>query len=73
MECHGVPDYVIVNGRVIVDEGQIRAVEGFGRFIDTPVFPPFVYDPSKVEELKPQKNGTVDEEIQNIREIEKVF
>ncbi|CAG9760432.1 unnamed protein product [Ceutorhynchus assimilis] len=72
MVCHGVPEYVVVNGRVILDEGQLRAVEGFGRFIDTPVFPPYVYDPSKLEELKPQNNGNVEEEIQNIREIEKL-
>lgn len=62
---------MIVNGRVVVDEGQLKAVQGFGRFIETPVFPPFVYDPARVDDLKPQKNGTVDE-IQNIREIEKV-
>ncbi|KAL1493256.1 hypothetical protein ABEB36_011343 [Hypothenemus hampei] len=72
MTCHGVPEFVIVNGRVIVDEGQIRAVQGFGKFIETPVFPPFVYDPSKLESLKPQRNGTDEQAIQNIREIEKI-
>lgn len=72
MECHGVPEFVIVNGRVIVDEGQLRAVQGFGKYIDTPVFPPFVYDPNKITDLKPQKNGTVDDEFQNIRELEKI-
>lgn len=61
MQCHGVPEYVIVNGRVCLDDGQLRAVEGYGRFIQTPVYPPFVYDPEKLEELKPQKNGTHDE------------
>ncbi|KAH1023145.1 hypothetical protein HUJ04_012408 [Dendroctonus ponderosae] len=72
LECHGVPEYVIVNGRVVVDEGQLKAVQGFGRFIETAVFPPFVYDPAKVEDLKPQRNGNVDE-IQDIREIEKII
>ncbi|XP_046407330.1 dihydropyrimidinase isoform X2 [Ischnura elegans] len=43
MECHGVPEYVIVNGRVCVDEGDLKAVHGFGRFVPTPVNPPFVY------------------------------
>ncbi|XP_030756331.1 dihydropyrimidinase isoform X2 [Sitophilus oryzae] len=72
MVCHGVPEYVIVNGRVIVDEGQLRAVQGYGRYIESPAFPPFVYDPEKVADLKPERNGTVEEEIQNIREIEKI-
>lgn len=60
MEVHGVPEYVIVNGRVCVDEEQLRAVQGYGRFIETPVFPPFVYSPDKAAELEPTKNG-VDE------------
>ncbi|XP_050313240.1 dihydropyrimidinase isoform X1 [Anthonomus grandis grandis] len=71
MVCHGVPEYVIVNGRVIVDEGQLRAVQGFGRFIETPVFPPFVYDPEKLDLIR-IKNINVDEEIKDIRELEKI-
>ncbi|RZC41208.1 dihydropyrimidinase, partial [Asbolus verrucosus] len=58
MVCHGVPEYVIVNGRVCVDEEQLRVVQGHGRFVETPVFPPFVYDPDKIADLKPVKNGT---------------
>lgn len=58
MECHGVPEYVIVNGRVCVDEGQLRAVQGHGRFVETPIYPPFIYEPNKVQYLKPEKNGT---------------
>ncbi|XP_066157955.1 dihydropyrimidinase isoform X2 [Euwallacea fornicatus] len=72
MVVHGVPEFVIVNGRVIVDDGQLKAIQGFGKFIDTPVFPPFVYDPSKVDELKPQKNHHEERELENIREIEKL-
>lgn len=60
MMCHGVPEYVIVNGRVCVDEGQLRAVEGYGRFIETSVYAPFVYDPEKLKDLKIEKNGSVD-------------
>lgn len=62
MEVHGVPEYVIVNGRVCVDDEQLRAVQGHGKFVETPVFPPFVYDPDKAAELKPIKNG-VDEGV----------
>lgn len=44
MTCHGVPDYVIVRGRVCVEEGVLRVAEGQGTFVETPVEPPFVYD-----------------------------
>lgn len=57
MECHGVPEFVIVNGRVCVDEEQLRAVQGHGKFIETPTFAPYVYDPEKLAELKPIRNG----------------
>lgn len=50
MECHGVPEYVIVNGRVCVDEGDLKAVQGYGHFVPTPVFPPYVYSMVKQRE-----------------------
>jgi len=50
MTCQGGPEYVIVNGRVAVDEGQVKAVAGYGSFIPTPVFAPFVYDAVKAHE-----------------------
>lgn len=40
----GSPQYVIVNGRVCLDDGQLRVVEGFGKFLKTPVDSPLVYD-----------------------------
>lgn len=52
MQCRGVPEYVIVNGRVCVDEENLRAVEGHGRFIETPPFAPFIYDPAKLEDIE---------------------
>ncbi|XP_044765123.1 dihydropyrimidinase isoform X2 [Coccinella septempunctata] len=55
MECHGVPEYVIVNGRIIVDDGQLKAVEGHGRFIETPVYAPYVYDIENADSIKPPK------------------
>ncbi|CAH1984063.1 unnamed protein product [Acanthoscelides obtectus] len=70
MTCHGVPEYVIVNGRVCVDEGQLRVAEGHGRFIETPVFPPYVYDPEKyITLLTEHKNGTVEQNTQNFQKI----
>lgn len=51
LECHGVPEYVIVNGRVCVDEGELKAVQGFGHFVPTPPFPPFVYGEGLGEDM----------------------
>ncbi|KAM3960011.1 collapsin Response Mediator Protein [Aphomia sociella] len=39
----GSPQYVIVNGRVCLDDGDLRVAEGFGRFLKTPVNSPYVY------------------------------
>lgn len=44
MQCHGVPEFVVVKGRVCVDDGQLRVAEGHGCFVETPVFPPYVYN-----------------------------
>ncbi|XP_059057797.1 dihydropyrimidinase isoform X2 [Achroia grisella] len=42
-EVVGSPQYVIVNGRVCLDDGQLRVAEGFGKFLKTPVNCPYVY------------------------------
>lgn len=44
MKCHGVPEYVIVHGRVCVEDGTMRVAEGQGMFLETPINPPYVYD-----------------------------
>jgi dihydropyrimidinase len=44
MTVHGVPEYVLTNGRVVVDEGQLKVVQGMGRYIPTLPFSPYVYD-----------------------------
>ena len=61
MECHGVPEYVIVNGRVCVDDEQVKVVQGHGKYIETPVFPPFVYDIENASKLKPTNNGVAND------------
>lgn len=43
MEVHGVPEYVIVEGRVCVDECELKAVHGFGKFVETPSHVDYVY------------------------------
>ncbi|XP_015108387.1 dihydropyrimidinase isoform X2 [Diachasma alloeum] len=54
MEVHGVPEYVIVNGRVCVDECEVKAVHGYGRFIETPAYPSYVYDLIEEREKRPR-------------------
>ncbi|XP_023300653.2 dihydropyrimidinase-like isoform X2 [Lucilia cuprina] len=44
MVCHGVPEIVMVRGRVCVEDGKVSVVEGYGRFLETPVRPPYIYD-----------------------------
>lgn len=39
----GSPQYVIVNGRVCLDDGDLRVAEGFGKFIKSPPNSPYVY------------------------------
>ncbi|KAL8614100.1 hypothetical protein ACOMHN_026317 [Nucella lapillus] len=36
MECHGVPVFVLTNGHVVLDEGQLKVTQGLGRFVPTP-------------------------------------
>uniref|UniRef100_A0A0A9WYY3 dihydropyrimidinase n=1 Tax=Lygus hesperus TaxID=30085 RepID=A0A0A9WYY3_LYGHE len=43
MVVHGVPEYVIVNGRVCLEEGDVKPVQGYGNFIPTKVFPSYLY------------------------------
>ncbi|XP_045035359.1 dihydropyrimidinase isoform X2 [Daphnia magna] len=62
--CRGGPEYVIANGRVTVDEGQVKAVQGYGSFIPTSPFAPFVYDAvterEKVHQLiKVEREGRI--------------
>ncbi|XP_078334734.1 dihydropyrimidinase-like isoform X2 [Crassostrea virginica] len=57
MVCHGVPVYVITNGHVVLDEGQLKVTQGMGRFIPTPCNAEMVYGRLAKRELArlPQK------------------
>jgi hypothetical protein len=48
--CHGVADFVICSGKVMIDDGQIRVMQGFGRFEPLAPFAPHVYDAVKASE-----------------------
>ncbi|XP_050671760.1 dihydropyrimidinase isoform X2 [Leptidea sinapis] len=39
----GSPQYVVVNGRVCFDDGELRVVEGLGKYLKTEANSPFVY------------------------------
>lgn len=71
MVCHGVPEIVLVRGRVCVEDGEVRVVEGHGRFLNTPVRPPYIYDvmdgkvePSENVALKNAHLPEMEKEIQ---------
>ncbi|XP_078043253.1 collapsin Response Mediator Protein isoform X1 [Augochlora pura] len=54
MEVHGVPEYVIVEGRVCVDECELKAVHGFGKFVETASHVNYVYDMIEDREKRPR-------------------
>ncbi|CAO1395398.1 unnamed protein product [Diamesa hyperborea] len=66
MVCHGVPEFVIVKGRVCVEGDMLRVAEGYGQFCETPVNSPYIYD--KLNGVE-KKNGTHDleDEIDSIK------
>lgn len=43
MTCHGVPEYVITQGRVVLEEEQLHVCQGMGRFIPMSPYSPFVF------------------------------
>ncbi|CAL7936614.1 unnamed protein product [Xylocopa violacea] len=54
MEVHGVPEYVIVEGRVCVDDCELKAVHGFGKFVETPTNVNYVYSMIEDREKRPR-------------------
>merc|ERR1719266_1847649 len=44
MHVHGVADYVLTNGRLAVDDGQLKVSQGSGRYIKNPAYSPYVYE-----------------------------
>ncbi|XP_075218626.1 collapsin Response Mediator Protein isoform X2 [Lycorma delicatula] len=67
MVCHGVPEYVIVNGRVCVDEGELKAVQGFGSFVPTPTFSPFVYGSAEQDGIE-ENLAPIEVTVEDVRE-----
>lgn len=44
MICHGVPDFVLVRGKVCVDNGKVNVERGYGSFVNTPTNNRYIYD-----------------------------
>eukprot|EP00088_Acartia_fossae_P005269 TRINITY_DN12311_c0_g1_i1.p1 TRINITY_DN12311_c0_g1~~TRINITY_DN12311_c0_g1_i1.p1 ORF type:complete len:476 (+),score=113.26 TRINITY_DN12311_c0_g1_i1:171-1430(+) len=53
MEVHGIADWVISRGKVVVEEGEMKHARGAGKYCPTPPFSPYVYEKVKAaEELR---------------------
>ena len=52
MEVTGVADSVIISGRIGKDEGQLRVMQGFGKFLPMSAFAPHVYELVRKNEAK---------------------
>ena len=50
MEVHGIADYVLTGGRVVVDDGELKVVQGGGQFVPNPPHSPYVYERIKEAE-----------------------
>jgi len=44
LECHGVPETVIVQGRVVLDDGNLKVMQGLGKFVPLLPFSPHVFE-----------------------------
>ena len=44
MEVHGVAEWVLTGGRVVVEEGELKVTRGAGSFVPNLPFSPYVYD-----------------------------
>lgn len=44
MKVHGIPVYVISQGRVCLDNGQLTVKKGVGRYIPRPLHAPHAYE-----------------------------
>ncbi|XP_020290644.1 dihydropyrimidinase isoform X4 [Pseudomyrmex gracilis] len=68
MEVTGVPEYVIVNGRICVDECELKAVHGFGKYVNTEPFGTYVYDMISDKEKRPRGVARTEAEAKRFAE-----
>ncbi|XP_012221473.1 dihydropyrimidinase isoform X1 [Linepithema humile] len=67
-EVTGVPEYVIVNGRVCVDECELKAVHGFGKYVNSEPFGAYVYDIINEKEKIPRGVARTEAEAKRFAE-----
>ena len=70
MECHGVADTVIVQGKVMVDEGRIRCMQGFGRFIPLSPFASHIFEKIRARQEDSGSLSTVQPVIRSDADME---
>lgn len=56
---HGVPDSVVISGRIAIDEGQLRVMQGFGKFLPMAPFAPHVYEKVRAKEAEARSTTAV--------------
>ncbi|GAB6026134.1 hypothetical protein CHUAL_012332 [Chamberlinius hualienensis] len=76
MTCRGVPECVITNGHIVVEDGEVHVTQGLGRFVSMQPFAPFVYNKIQKRDQsrgikKVDRDSNVPEEVEQpvIRQI----
>ena len=44
MEVHGIAEWVITGGRIVVEDGELKVAKGAGKYVPNMPFSPYVYD-----------------------------
>lgn len=72
MECHGVPVVTISRGKVVYEEGRLKATPGHGKFIHRKPFSEFVYKRIRQrEEVSPAPRLSLQESNTSLSKISK--
>lgn len=51
IKVSGAPEYVIVKGKVCLEDGNVRVAEGYGQFIESPTECPLIYSTKNGDDL----------------------